>query len=70
VAPGTGTLLWAGQVGKDKQANVSLTDLDLRIRPGDGAVFPVTQTERLTVTVELVSGSGFNAAALVWISDF
>jgi len=56
----TGTLVWAGQVGKDKQANVSLTDLDLRIRPG----------EMLTVTIELVSGGGFNGAALVWREDF
>lgn len=57
---GTGTLIWAGQVGKDKQANVDLTNLDLRIRPN----------ETLTITIELVSGGGFNAAALVWQEDF
>ncbi len=57
---GTGTLIWAGQVGKDKQANVDLSNLDLRIRPG----------EVLTVTIELVSGGGFNGAALVWREDF
>jgi len=57
---GTGVLVWAGQVGKDKQANVDLSNLDLRIRPG----------EMLTVTIELVSGGGFNGAALVWREDF
>jgi len=57
---GTGVLVWAGQVGKDKQANVDLSNLDLRIRPG----------EMLTVTIELVSGGGVNAAALVWREDF
>jgi len=57
---GTGTLVWAGQVGKDKQANIDLNNLDLRIRP----------EEMLTVTIELISGTGVNAAALTWIEDF
>jgi hypothetical protein len=57
---GTGALVWAGQVGKDKGDGFDLTSLDLRIRPG----------EMLTVTIELVSGGGVNAAALVWIEDF
>ena len=57
---GTGTLVWAGQVGKDKGDNLPVESLDLRILPG----------ELLTLTIELVSGSGNIAAAIVWQEDF
>ena len=57
---GTGTLVWAGQVGKDKGDNLPVESLDLRILPG----------ELLTLTSELISGSGNITAAIVWQEDF
>jgi len=57
---GTGTLIWAGQVGKDKGDNLVVDNLDLRILPG----------ELLTLTIELVSGGGVNAGTIVWQEDF
>lgn len=57
---GTGALIWAGQVGKDKGDNLDVESLDLRILPG----------ETLTLTAELLSGSGITQAAIVWQEDF
>jgi hypothetical protein len=60
MTPGTGTIVWVGQVGKDQGDNSSLEGLDIRVRPG----------ETMTITVEMFSGSGATAAAIMWIEDF